>query len=82
MLATIQPRAAIKLIVTNLNDLYLNLKNLRVHVLAKISKAGGTSINTNTAARINLTIHSMVHTIALEMNGRNVADTSQLYRYR
>ena len=50
--ATIQPGAAIKLIVKGANYLYLNLYNSRLHVLAKITKADGKNIDANTAGPI------------------------------
>ena len=40
-LATIQPGMAIDFTVKNANDLYLNLNNSRLHVLANIAKAEG-----------------------------------------
>ena len=73
---------AIEFTVKGANDLYLDLNNTRLHVLVKISKADKTNIDANTAASINLTLHSMFHEIGLELNGRNVGDTSQLYLYR
>ena len=81
-LATIQPGLAIEFTVKGANDLYLDLNNSRLHVVAKITKADGTNIDANTAAPINLTLHSMFREIGLEFNGRNVGDTSQLYPYR
>ena len=51
-------------------------------MLAKITKADWTHIDANTAAPINLTLHSMFRKIGMELNGRNVGDTSQLYPYR
>ena len=51
-------------------------------MLAKITKADGTNIDQNTAAPVNLTLHSMFREIGMELNGRNVGDTSQLYPYR
>ena len=51
-------------------------------MLAKITKADVTNIDANTAARINLALHSMLCKIAVEMNNRNVGDTSLLYPYR
>ena len=81
-LATIQPSMAIEFTVKSENDLYLDLNNSRLHVIAKIFKADGTNINANTAAPINLTLHSMFREIGMEFNGRNVSDTSQLYPYR
>ena len=80
--ATIQPDMAIEFTVKGANDLYLDLNNSRLHVLAKITKADGTNIDANTAAPINITLHSMLREIGLEFNGRNVGDTSQLYPYR
>ena len=62
-LATIQPRMAIEFTVKGANDLYLNLNNSRLHVLAKITKADGTNFDANTAAPINLTLHSMFREI-------------------
>ena len=64
------------------NDLYLDLNNLRLHVIAKITKADGTNIDANTAALINLSLKSMCRKIGLEFNSRNVGNTSQLYSYR
>ena len=75
-LATIQLGAAIEFRVTGSNDLYLDLNNSSLHVLAKITKADGTNIDANTVAPINLTLYSMFHRIAMVINGRNVSDTS------
>ena len=72
---------AIVVTVKGANDLYLDLNNSRLHVLAKITKADGTNIDANTAGLINLTLHSMYREIGMELNGRNVGDTSQLYPY-
>ena len=81
-LATIQQSAAIELKSTGSNDLYLDLNNSRLQVLAKITKADESNINANTAALINLTHYLMFREIAVEINGKNVGDTSQLYSYR
>ena len=81
-LATIQQGMAIEFTVKGANDLYLDLNNSCLHVLAKITIAVGTNIDANTAAPINLTLHSMFREIGLELNGRNVGDTSQLDPYR
>ena len=81
-LAIIKPGAAIEFRVTGSNDLYLDLNNSRLYVLAKITKATGTNINANTATTINLTLHSMLCEICVELNGRNVGETSLLYPYR
>ena len=81
-LATIQQYVAIEFTVKNANDLYLDLKTSRLNVLVKITTADGTNIEANSAAPINLTLNSMFREIELELNGRNVGDTSQLYSYR
>ena len=81
-LATIKPGMAIEFTVKGANDLYLDLKKLRLHVLAKITKADRTNIDANTTAPINLTLHSMFREIGLELHGRNVCDTIQLDPYR
>ena len=73
---------AIEFTVKGANDLYLDLNNSRLHVLAMITKADGANINPNTAAPINLTLHSMFREIGLKLNGRNVGDSGQLYPYR
>ena len=65
-LATIQPGMAIEFTVKGANDLYLDLNNSRLHVLAKITKADGTNIDANRAAPINLTLHSIFREIGLE----------------
>ena len=80
-LETIQPGMAIEFTVKSANDLYLDLNNSRLLVIAKITKADGTNIDANTTGPINLTQHSMFREIGLEFNGRNVGDTSQLYSY-
>ena len=67
-LASIHPGTAIEFRVTGSNDLYLDLNNSRLHVLAKITKADGTNIDANTAAPINLTLHSMFREIGVELN--------------
>ena len=82
LLATIKPGEAIEFRVTGSNDLYLDLNNSRLNVLAKITKADWTNIDANTAAPINLTPHSMFREIGVELNSRNVGDTSQLYPNR
>ena len=48
-LGKVQPGMAIEFTVKSANDLYLNLNNSRLHVLAKITKAYGTNINLNTS---------------------------------
>ena len=73
---------AIEFKVKSENDLYMDFNNSRLHVIAKITKADGRNIDANTAAPINLTLHSMFREIGMEFNGRNVGDTSQLYPYR
>ena len=69
-LATIQPGMAIELSDKGANNLYLDLNNSRLHVLAKITKADGTNIDANLAAPINLTLISMFREIGLELNGK------------
>ena len=81
-LATIQPGMAIEFTVKGANDLYLNLNNSHLHVLAKITKADGTNIDANTAALINITLRSILREIGLELTGRNMGNTSQLYQYQ
>ena len=78
-LATIQQDMAIEITVKSANDHYLDLNNLRLHVIAKITKADRRNIDANTAALINLTLNSMFCKIGLEFNGQNVGDTSQLH---
>ena len=73
---------AIEFTVKGANDLYLDLNNSRLHVLVKITKVNRTNIEANTAAPINLALHSMFREIGLELNGRNVDDTNKLYPYR
>ena len=75
-LATYKPGMSIELEVKKANDLHLDLNNSRLHVLAKITKADRTNIDANTAAPINLMLHSIVQEIGLELNSKNVGDTS------
>ena len=51
-------------------------------MLAKITKANKTNINANTIGPINLTLQSLFRKIGVQLNSRNVADTSQLYSNR
>ena len=81
-LATNQHGAPIEFMVKGSNDLYLDLNNSRLHVLAKITNANGSNIGANTAGPINLPLHSMFREISVELNGRNLSDTSPLYPYR
>ena len=81
-LTTIQHGALIELMVKELNHLDLHLNNSRLHVLAKITNAGGTNLGANTAGSINPPLNSMFREISVEFNGRNVSDTSLLYPYR
>ena len=69
---------AIKLTIKSANDLYFDLNNSRLHVIAMITKADGTNIDANTSVPINLTLHSMFREIGLVLNGQNVGDTSQV----
>ena len=80
-LATILQNMAIEFTITGANDHYLDLNNSRLHVLAEIIKANWKNIDQNTAASINLTLHSMFREIGHEWNGRNVGYTSQLHPY-
>ena len=81
-LSTIQHGAPIECMVKGSTDLYLDLNNSRLHVLAKITNADGLNIGANTAGPIHLPLHSMFRKISLELNGRKVSDTSPLYPYR
>ena len=81
-LATIQHGAPSEFMVKGSNDLYLDLNNSRLHVLVKITNEDGSNIGANTADPINLPLHSMFREISLELNGRNVSDTSPLYPFR
>ena len=65
-MATIQPGMAIEFTVKCANDLYLEMNNLPLHVLSKITNADETNIDANTAAPINLLLHSMISKINLE----------------
>ena len=73
---------AIEFTVKSANYLFLDLNNLRLYVLAKITKANETNIHGNIANPINLTLHSMFREIGIRLNCQNVSDTSQLYPYR
>ena len=61
------------------NVLCLELQNSHLHVFSMITKAEKTNIDANTVAPINLTLYLMFREIGLELNGRNVGDTSQIY---
>ena len=80
--ATIQLGAPIEFMLKGSNDLYLDLNNSRLHVLAKITNADGSNIEANMASPINLPLHSMFCKISVEFNGRNVSDTCPAYPYR
>ena len=81
-LATIQHGAPIEFMVKGSNNLYLDLNNSRLNVLPKITNADGSNIGANTAGPMNLPLHSMFREISVELNCRNVSDTSPLYPYR
>ena len=82
LLATIQHGAPIEFMVKRSNKLYLDLNNSRLHVLGRITNADGSNIGSNTAGPVNLPLHSMFREISVEINGRNVSDTTPLYPYR
>ena len=65
-LPTIPPGMDIKFTVKSANDLYLDLNNSHLHVVAKITKADGTTIDAKSAAPINFTLHSMFRKIELK----------------
>ena len=78
-LATIKSNMDIEFTFNGANDLYLDLNNLRLHVLAKIIKSDETKIDPT--QRLHSTwLHSMFREIGLELNGRNVGDTSSSTR--
>ena len=81
-LVTIQHGGPIEFKVQYSNDLYLDLNNSRLHVLAQITNADVSNIGANTAGPINFPLHSMFREISVELNGRNVSDTSPLHPYR
>ena len=81
-LSTIQHGAPIEFMAKGSNDLYLDLNNSLLHVLAKITNADGSNIGAKMAGPINLPLHSMFREISVELNGQNVSDTSPLYLYR
>ena len=64
--------------VNGSNDLYLDLNNSPLHVLAKITNSDSSNIGPNRAGPINLPLFSMIRKISVELNGRNVSDTSLL----
>ena len=70
-LATIQHSAPFEFMVKGSNDLYLDLNNSRMHVLAKIINADGSNIGANTAGIINLPLHSMFREISVQLNNIN-----------
>ena len=78
--ANIQPGMAIEFSVKGANNMYLDLNNSRLHVLAKIINADNTNIDANKTAPITLTLHSMFCEIGLELNGRNVATRASCTR--
>ena len=77
-LVTIQHGAPIEFMVKGSNDLYLDLNNSRLHVLAKITNADGSNIKANTIGPINLPLNSMFREIFVKLNGHNVSDISPL----
>ena len=77
-MAIMKPGMAIEFTVKGANDCYFDLNYSRLHVLAKIINANSTNIDPNTAAPINLTVHSMFHEIKLKLNNRIFGDTSKL----
>ena len=81
-LAIIQYNAPIEFMAKKSKDLYLDINNSRLHVLTKIINAQGSNIGANTAAPINLSLHLMFREIFVELNGRNVSETSPQYSYR
>ena len=66
MTEKITSKVAIEFTVKGENDLYMDLNNSCLHVIAKITKADQTNIDENTAAPINLTLHSKFCEIKLD----------------
>lgn len=81
LLAITQWGEPIKFKVKSASNLYLDLKNSRMHVLAKITKADKTNIDAKMAALVNLTLHLIFYKITLKLNNQNMGDTSQIYPY-
>ena len=81
LLWTIKQGAVIEFTVKGSNDLYLDLNNSHLHVLAKITKVDWTKIDANTASLINLSLYSKFREITVNWNCRNVGHTSQPYPY-
>ena len=67
--------------VTGSNDLYLDMYNSRLHVLAKITNTDGSDIREITAGPINLPLYSIFCEIFVEFIGKTVRDSSPLYPY-
>ena len=81
-LATIQHSIVIEFTGKTAKNIYLDLRNSRLQVVAMITEADINNNDLNTAAIINLTLYSMFREIGLESKGRNVGDTNQLNPYR
>ena len=81
-LASIQPGAPIEFIVKGAELLYLDLNKSKLIVHAKITKADGTNIDADTAGPVNLAFHSLFREVSIELNGRPVSESNQLYPYR
>ena len=81
-LTNIQQSMAIEFLVKGANDLYLNLNNSRLHLLAKSHQSGRNKHRREHSGSNQPDVVSMFREIGLELNSQYLGDKSQLYAYR
>ena len=84
-LTTIGNGGPIEFYVRGIPGKYRDLNNSKIEIKAKITKADGavlTSGEKNLVAASNNLIHTIFHTMELEVNGKLVTDPNTNYPYR
>jgi len=81
-IAGLQQGAPIEFLVKGADQLYLDLNESVLYVVAKITMADGTNIAAATAGPINLMLHSLFAQVSVEFNGKPVSEPNHLYPYR
>jgi len=80
-IAGLQQGAPIEFLVKGADQLYLDLNESVLYVVAKITMADNTNIAAATAGPINLMLHSLIAQVSVEFNGKPVSEPNHLYPY-
>ena len=82
-ISALQHGAPIEFLVRGADNLYLDLNNSKLEIKAKITMANGTNVGANVdVGPTNLTLHSLFSKVEMELSGKPITDSNNLYPYR